>query len=533
MFIAAVFIFVLLLAFVSYGYKNKLKTARRLQELDELKSRFFANISHEFRTPLTLIKSPLQSVLEEETSPDKIRRLNLIDHNANRMLNLVDQLLELSRLDAGSLKLILKKGNLIHFLNSLTETFAYEAKQRNLSFTTSIQIHENELWFDKDVLEKIFGNLLANAIKYTPPGEYITFNADTSDNLLKIKVRNTGVSLSKADVNNIFERFYQKDQNNPGAGIGLALAKELVSLYHGEIDIMNEDNALTFTVTIPLDSNRLKGAVIVQDDEKANAVKINNGIENGDLPVLLIAEDNASLRQIIRELFTPDYQILEAVDGNEAFKIAKREVPDIIVSDVMMPRMDGYEFSRAIKENEVTSFIPVILLTAKTGDAAHLQGLQSEADAFLTKPFNNEILRAKVNQLLKERSKLRERYSQELVLKPKDIVLNSADEKFMQRLQYIIDNKLETPDFSADDFAKEVGMSRMQLHRKLKSLTGLSATDFIRSERLKIAAALLSKGNLTISEIAYAVGFNDVSYFSKCFREQYSVTPSDFMVKGS
>jgi DNA-binding response OmpR family regulator len=289
---------------------------------------------------------------------------------------------------------------------------------------------------------------------------------------------------------------------------------------------------LTLTVTIPLDRDLLKGAVFVQDDAQAKAIKIDNGIENDDVPVLLVAEDNASLRQIITDLFSAHYQIVQAADGVEALKIAKREVPDIIISDVMMPRMDGFEFSRAIKENEVTSFIPVILLTAKTGDAAHLQGLQSEADAFLTKPFNNEILREKVNQLLKERSKLRERYSRELVLKPKDIVLNSADEKFMQRLQYIIDKKLENPDFSSENFATEVGMSRMQLHRKLKSLTGLSATEFIRSERLKVAAALLSKGTLTISEIAYAVGFNDVSYFSKCFREQYSVTPSDYMVQG-
>ena len=531
LFIAAIIVFGLVLAFVSFGYKNKLKTAKRLRELDELKSRFFANISHEFRTPLTLIKSPLQSVLEEETVPEKIKKLNLIDGNADRMLNLVDQLLELSKLDAGAIRLILKKGNLSHFLQAMADTFAYEAKQRSLDFSTNFNISENELWFDKDVLEKIFGNLLSNAIKYTPTKEKICFEAKTEDDFLYVKVRNTGVSLSKAEVSKFFDRFYQQDENNPGAGIGLALAKELITLYNGEVSIANEENALTFTVTIPLDLDRLKSAVVVQEDERTKAIKIDTVTENGELPVLLIAEDNTSLRQIIRELFMPDYQILEAADGNEAFKIANREVPDVIISDVMMPHMNGFQFSKAIKENEVTSFIPVILLTAKTGDAAHLQGLQSQADAFLTKPFNNEILKTKVKQLLKERSKLRERYSQELVLKPKDIVLNSADEKFLQRLQYIIDNKLENPDFSSDEFASEVGMSRMQLHRKLKSLTGLSATEFIRNERLKIATTLLAKGNLTVSEVAYAVGFNDVSYFSKCFREQYSITPSDFIAK--
>jgi signal transduction histidine kinase/DNA-binding response OmpR family regulator len=528
LFIAAVIIFVVLLTFITYGYKNKLKTAKRLRELDELKSRFFANISHEFRTPLTLIKSPLQSVLEEETVPDKIKKLHLIDRNADRMLNLVDQLLELSRLDAGSLKLILKKGNLSHFLHALAETFAYEAKQRNLDFSTTFNIHEDETWFDNDALEKIFGNLLSNAIKYTPTNEKISFEAKTERNFLFVKVRNTGVSLSKAEMNKIFERFYQKDENNPGAGIGLALAKELITLYNGEISIGNEANTLTFSVTIPLDREQLKGAVVVREDEPAEVIKIYNATENGDLPVLLIAEDNASLRQIIRDLFTPDFQILEAVDGNEAFKIAKRKVPDIIISDVMMPHMNGFEFSRAIKENEVTSFIPVVLLTARTGDEAHLESLKNQADAYLTKPFNNNILRSKVSQLLRERAKLRERYSQELVLRPKDIVLNSADMKFLERLQHILDHKLENPKFSAEDFAMEVGMSRMQLHRKLKSLTGLSATEFMRSERLKMALPMLKNDQLNVSEVAYAVGFNDVSYFSKCFKDQYGATPSEY-----
>ena len=265
---------------------------------------------------------------------------------------------------------------------------------------------------------------------------------------------------------------------------------------------------------------------------KTDNRSIENQTDNEALPQLLIADDNTSIREIIRELFSSNYQVIEATDGVEAFKIARREVPDIIISDVMMPHMNGFEFCRSIKENEITSFIPVVLLTAKTGDEAHLESLKNHADAYLTKPFNNNILKTKVSQLLKERSKLRERYSQELVLKPKDIVLNSADEKFVQRLQFIIDNKLENPDFSSDDFATEVGMSRMQLHRKLKSLTGLSATEFIRNERLKIATTLLAKGNLTVSEVAYALGFNDVSYFSKCFKEQYGTTPSEFGMAG-
>jgi signal transduction histidine kinase len=393
LFIAAIIVFGLVLAFVSYGYKNKLKTAKRLQELDEMKSRFFANISHEFRTPLTLIKSPLQSVIEKETSQDNIEKLHLIDSNANRMLNLVDQLLELSRLDAGAIRLILKKGNLSHFLHALAETFAYEAKQRNLDFSTTFHIHEDETWFDKDALEKIFGNLLSNAIKYTPSGEEISFEAGTEDHHLNVKVRNTGVFLTKAEMNKIFERFYQKDQNNPGAGIGLALARELITLYNGDVSISNEEKALTISVKIPLNTEKIKNAVIVEEQMKTDNRSIENQTDNEAQPLLLIADDNTSIREIIRELFSSNYQVIEATDGVEAFKIARREVPDIIISDVMMPHMNGFEFCRSIKENEITSHIPVVLLTAKTGDEAHLESLKNQADAYLTKPFNHNILK--------------------------------------------------------------------------------------------------------------------------------------------
>jgi YesN/AraC family two-component response regulator len=253
-----------------------------------------------------------------------------------------------------------------------------------------------------------------------------------------------------------------------------------------------------------------------------------NPEEHHDMPLLLIADDNAAIREVLAGLFSSDFKILQAVNGKEALKMAKKEVPDILICDVMMPEMDGFELTNTLKNNEITSFIPIILLTAKTGNEAHLQGLKSQADTFLTKPFDNLVLQATVKNLLAERAKLRERFSRELVLKPMDVVLNSADEKFLGKLQAIIEEKLQNPDFSAEGFASTLGMSRMQLHRKLKSLIGLSATEFIRKERLKMAAVLLKHKTFTISEVAFSVGFNDADYFTKCFKEEFGATPSQF-----
>lgn len=528
LFLALLGVILMASGFIFYAYRNKLKTARKLKELDTLKSRFFANVSHEFRTPLTLIKSPLQSVIEAETSAEKTQKLQLINQNANRMLELVDQLLELSKLDSGSLKPILKKADLDAFIKTLIAPFQYEAGQKNIPFSSHININPKEHLFDHDILEKITANLLSNALKYTPENEKVHVGASAENHWLKILVQNTGNTLSKVETSKIFERFYQKNENNPGVGIGLALVKELVELYKGSINVENQQGALTFLVTLPLDKEVLKDVAIISEDAAVEVPTVSNVTPDEDAPLLLIADDNAAIRQVVADVFASEYKILKAVNGKEALKIAKKEVPDLIISDVMMPEMDGFELTNALKNDEVTSFVPVVLLTAKTGDEPHLQALKNQADAYVTKPFNNQLLKATVQQLLAERSKLRERFSKELVLRPMDVVLSSADEKFMVKLQTIIDEKLQNPDFSAEEFAETVGMSRMQLHRKLKSLTGFSATEFIRKERLKMATVLLKNKTHNISEIAFAVGFNDADYFSKCFKEEFGVTPSRF-----
>ena len=511
------------------GYRNKIKTAQKLNELNELKSRFFANISHEFRTPLTLIKSPVQSLKSEIIDENQKSKLNLIDTNSTRMLELVDQLLELSKIDNGNLKLILKDGNSSSLLTSIIESFEFEAKEKEINFSSTIQKSTKNQLFDKDIIEKIVSNLVSNAFKYTSKNESIRFTSSVTDFNLKLVISNTGSDVKKDELPKLFERFYQKNESQKGVGIGLALVKELVDLYKGTISTSLENGELSFIVNLPLAVTN-ENAVIITAKNETSTLENKSTLEN-ELPILLIVDDNSEIRAVLKDVFKNDYQILEAQDGEEALRIAQSEIPNCIISDVMMPKMDGFEFTKQIKNNELTSFIPIILLTAKTSDEAHLAGLKSAADAYLTKPFNNDIVKATVLQLITERKKLHARYSQELVLKPVDIVINSQEEKFIEKLQNVLDKNLSNSEFTSEDFASEIGMSRMQLHRKLKSLLGVTSTEFLRNERLKVAAELLKQGNGNISEIAYSVGFNDVSYFSKCFKEMYQCTPSEIIEK--
>lgn len=513
-------------AFLLYAYRNKLKTAEKLKELDNLKSRFFANISHEFRTPLTLIKSPLQNLKQWETDAVRNKQLGMIEQHSDRMLALVDQLLELSKLDSGSMRLLFQKSDLTAFLESLVEPFQQRAMENGLRFSKAITVPETDHFFDKDVLEKIVSNLLSNAVKYCPEHGFINFRSEIKDQQLLIMVANP-TQLQNKDISKLFVRFHQEQNTSQGVGIGLALVKELLSLYKGHIQASVAKGVLTFEVRLPLDETILRELGVLSVSKK-QTVLVKGSMEDAEeRPIMLLADDHADIRTVLRELFQDRFHILEADNGEMALKIAMEQVPDMVISDVMMPKMNGFELTKNLKSSEATSFVPVILLTSKTSDTAKLQGLEAEADDYLAKPFNHEILKIKVQQLMAIRQKLRERYSQELVLKPTDVVINSVDEKFIQRLERILEKELSNSEYTIDDFAKEIGMSRMQLHRKLKALFGVSATEFIRNERLKTATTLIKKG-VNISEVGYAVGFSDMSYFAKCFKDMFGVTPSHY-----
>jgi signal transduction histidine kinase/DNA-binding response OmpR family regulator len=530
-------------------YLNRRRTTQKLQELDKAKSNFFANISHEFRTPLTLISGPIQNKLKNNNLEEEERmNLEMMHRNSTRLLSLVEQLLDISKIEAGGFQIHIKEDALIPFIGTLTDSFAYAAQQKQINFSVHHNPTKTQTFFDKDIVEKIVVNLLSNAIKYTPANGSITCNSYIKENNLHFEIKNTGKGLPKEALAKIFDRFYQNDNTKEGVGIGLALVKELVKLHNGTItvdSILNEYT--TFEVILPVNKESFKERDFVNTKpvEKAIQVKISESAKPSnrknteldsenlieDAPILLIVDDNDDVRTYLRNLFKDSYDIIHAKNGKEGIDRAIEKVPDIIISDIMMPVKNGIELCNILKVDERTSHIPIILLTAKAGEENELEGIQTGADDYVTKPFNEELLKLRVEKLIESREKLQQRYSQEVILKPKDIAITPVDEQFLERVQKVLDAKLLESSFNIEEFSQSVGMSRMQLHRKLKALTGLSASEFIRSQRLKLAAQLLKKSEINVSQVGYSVGFNDHSYFSKCFKEIYHCTPTDYANK--
>ena len=528
--------------FLFFQYRNRQKTNRKLRELDSLKSNFFANISHEFRTPLTLISGPLEKRLDSEeiTTADR-QEFEMMQRNSRKLLGLVDQLLDLSKLESGKYQIRVASGDLGNLLLAICESFDFTAKQRNINYT--LQVDElKDVWFDKDVIEKILTNLLSNAFKYTAEDGSISVVAGAKNGHLALRVENSPTVTSSESIRQMFDRFYQGDSQTDGVGIGLSLVKELVVLNKGDINVSQpSDRSLRFTIDIPIGIGSFtqkeigsreselisysKTPITERPNLKTSAEFIS---EDDEREIILVVEDNEDVRQLIQSTFENNYRVLQAEDGEAGISKAIEWVPDLIISDIMMPGTDGLELCKRLKNDERTSHVPIILLTAKAGEEDQYQGLTSGADAYVTKPFKIKLLNTRVQKLIESRKALRDRYSQEVILKPKDIAITNLDEQFLERVQEVMDNKLTESTFSIQEFSKAVGMSRMQLHRKLKALTGLSSSEFVRSQRLKLAASLLQTSNANVSEIGYQVGFNDPSYFTKCFKEAYGYSPSEY-----
>ncbi len=505
----------------------------RLQKLDDLKSKLYTNISHEFRTPLTLISGPVQQLLNTSGLSEKDKQsLAIIENSSERMLRLINQMLDLSKLEERSVKLRVSKNDLKPQIIQIIETFMLRANERVI--TINMDIGEfKETWYDRDIIDKIVTNLMSNAIKYAPENSEVTLSARQANDNLQIIVKNKNTSLREKDLPKLFNRFYQHDKNTPGTGIGLALIRELTTLSKGSIEARKEkDDEISFEVIIPISREGYNANQLVTEERSYDF--IHNEAEElfsneEDNPLLLVVEDNSELRTYIAALFRGSFEVIQAENGNEGIKKAIAKVPDIIISDIMMPEKDGMELTNILKTDVRTSHIPILLLTAKTGTSNELKGLLSKADDYITKPFNAEILKQKVKNFIEMRKDLQKRYSQHLYLKPKDISVTNVDEQLLEDIQKIIDTRITEPDFTVTPFAEELGLSRMQLHRKLKALTGLSASEFIRSQRLKSSTKLIETSDLSISEIAYSVGFNSPSYFIKCFKEAYGITPTEFL----
>ncbi len=547
--IAQVGMMIIIFFAIAYRFKQSAKEkaeAEKVMDMDKIKSRFFANISHEFRTPLTLIQGPLQQI--EETLKGKegivnvpVRHLKTMRRNTDRLLELVNQLLDLSKLDSGKMKLQIIKGDVLQLLKILTGSFESMAERKGIHYHVHFPEQTHIVFFDKDKLEKIFSNLLANAFKYTPEQGSVSVMVDAEEGRLRFSIEDNGPGISKKELDKIFDRFYQVEgTEDKGSGIGLALVKELVDLYRGQISVSSEPGkGSRFKVSLPIDKNLFKENELVYGEWHAEQVFINKSYEKEEplsvnkesmqsqLPLLLIVEDNNDLRSFIKETVQQQYQVSEAGNGKEGLEKAINDVPDIIISDVMMPLMDGFAMTTKLKKDERTSHIPVILLTAKAGQPYKLEGLETGADDYLIKPFDAKELMIRIGNLLQQRKLLRKRFAGEILMKPSEVAANSTDEKFLTNVMQSIEKNMSEEDFGVEELSRKVAMSRSQLHRKLIALTGQSPSEVLRHTRLLRAKELLQKKAGNPSEIAYQVGFNSHSYFSKCFKEEFGVSPGD------
>lgn len=531
----------LLYAYLKWRWKMRLnlqlkeEEAIRLQKLNDFRSKLYTNIAHEFKTPLTLISAPLEEpFFQLHKSGGDNKKIGMVRRNVKRLTFLVDQLLHLAKLEEGKHQKKAIYGDIALFLKSLIASFEFQASQKSIKVVSEIKITSNA-WYDEDMLEKVVGNLLGNALKYAPINSTCTIKAHEEKSTLSIEVGNP--LSGEIDHEQLFERFYQGNPSQEGMGIGLALVKELVQLYRGTIEVERQGNDIWFSVELDVSESAFT------DNERICPTFVDGTISNGsedeeknvhgpkEKPLLLIVEDDGDTRKYIADSLKHQYHILTAKNGQEGFEKAFSKWPEIIISDIKMPILDGLGLCERLKADPRTSHIPILLLTGANSDQKELEALRTGADDYIHKPFKTSVLAQRVHNIISIRRKLAERYAKELVLQPKNVKLPPVEDEFLKKIQKVLDQHLTDPLFNATEMGRHVAMSRMQLHRKLQSYTGLSTTAFIRSQRLKLASNILMDHNMTISEVAYATGFNTPDYFMKSFKAQFKLTPSEFIKK--
>lgn len=521
----------------------------RMRDLDAMKIKFFTNVSHEFRTPLTLILTPLDKLLKQVTDEGIKGQLVMVQRNARRLLNLVNQLLDFRKLEVDKIKLLSSYGDLTRFVKETFDSFTDLFENRQIEYAFKSDRATYMARFDKDKVEKIIFNLLSNAVKFTPEGGRISLEMSCSEpgqsghatafgsqSYVEICVRDTGIGIAADRLEKVFERFFQSQDNNSvinqGSGIGLSLTSEFVKMHGGTIHAESEPGkGSLFVVRLPLKEEEMPESVeqeVVAAPDPAVSVTSEGEAGQQDKPVILLIEDNEDLRFYLKENLQSKYRILEAGNGAVGWEMAMSALPQLIVSDIMMPEMDGMEFCRRVKQDERTSHIPVILLTARSSEAQKIEGLESGAEDYITKPFNYEILELKIQRLIGLRQNFRKAFAQKFEIKPGEIGITSLDEKFLKKALKVVEKNIGNSEFSVEKMGRELGVSRGHLYNKLVALTGKTPVEFIRIMRLKRAAQYLGKSQMTVSEIAYQVGFNDPKYFSRYFREEFGVVPSEY-----
>lgn len=513
--------------------------ADKLLELDRLKTQFFTNISHEFRTPLTLLMSPLEDFQKKYPAETLIP---MMQRNLVRLQTLINQLLDLSKLEVGQMQVKAQKGDLAVFLKQLMASFESLAQSRDIAFRITQNEAHYETAFDADKIEKILTNLLSNAFKFTDNGGTIAAKIDFKGDQLTIKIADSGIGIEAARLNKIFNRFYQIDASDSrkyeGTGIGLALVKELVEVLKGQVSVSSEVGiGTTFVVQLPVGDvfwqNHLIDTEIPLPVFESQEINPDNGsievLENNKKPIVLVVEDNPDLRNYIKGILQKNYQVIEAVDGQDGVEKAFRYIPDLVILDLMMPNMDGFGVCKTLKNNMQSSHIPIIMLTAKATQQDKNEGLNLGADGYLAKPFNTDELKIRVANLIKQRELLKEKYSQITLIENTESQekLLSMDEVFIQKAYKVIEMYISDSSFEASQFCEALAMSRTTMHRKLKALTNQSTTEFIRNYRLEKAHTLLRNKAGNVSDIAYQVGFESLPYFSKTFQEHFGLLPSE------
>jgi signal transduction histidine kinase/DNA-binding response OmpR family regulator len=526
---------------------NELKIAQaKLQEIDHLKSRFFVNISHEFRTPLTLILGQIESVMSGNIEIKEKGKLQVANRNARRLLTLINQLLDLSKLESGSMELKAEQHNIVAYLKSLFYSFESLAESQKISLIFESEYENIPVVFDPDKMEKIFYNLISNAFKFVSSDGEVKVCLNIINSNVEIRIKDSGIGISSDRLHHIFDRFYQVDgsatRKHEGTGIGLALTKELIGLHNGNISVNStEGKGSEFILQLPLGDFKMEKEK-VNKLQPAELLKKNNfsvpvteeKIPEMDSPVsdkiaiILIVEDNFDVRNYIRELLETEYRVIEAANGTEGILNARDEIPDLIITDVMMPEMDGFQFSKQIRNDEKTSHIPIIMLTAKAGLDDKIAGLETGIDAYITKPFSAKELKVRAKNLIYQRKELRKRFSKSTFIKPSEVSVDSIDQIFLQKVIDKIEANIENEKYNVEKLSDEVNMSISQLNRKLNALVDQPAGQLIRSLRLQRAADLLTQNTGNVAEICYKVGFNDPGYFTKTFKKQFGVSPREY-----
>jgi signal transduction histidine kinase/ligand-binding sensor domain-containing protein/DNA-binding response OmpR family regulator len=533
-----------------FAIEEERKEAKRIQELDMMKIKFLTNVSHEFRTPLSLILAPVDKMINHTADKDQKTQAEMIKRNARRLLNLVNQLLDFRKMEVHELKLSPQSGDIIQFIKDASYSFTDLAEKKNIDFLFDTDTERLTTSFDHDKIERIIFNLLSNAFKFTPSGGHVSVwvtvvsEEEAPENkLLEIKVVDTGIGIDKEKHAKIFDCFFQNELPdsfvNQGSGIGLSITKEFVKMHQGEITVESEpDNGSCFIVRIPVKAQdmSISSTEIPVPDLEVGVLPevkkdIGTALEKNKKPVILLVEDNDDFRFYLKDNLKEYFQIVEAVNGRDGWQKALALHPALIVSDISMPEMNGIDLCKKVKKDPRTTHIPIILLTALTGEQEQVKGLAFGATDYMTKPFNFEILLSKVKNLLTLQDTFKRTYKKQLDLQIEDVEVASGDEKFLRNVVDYIEKNMSNDRLSVEELSREMAMSRVSLYKKMLTLTGKSPLEFIRSVKMKRAAQLLASGQMTIAMVSYEVGFNSPNYFTRTFKEEFKLLPSEYIAE--